>query len=112
MALVEILLALIAACIGFALLARRLRLPYAVILVLGGMVLALIPGLPEVTLNPELALAFFLPPLLQVSAYRTDWRAFRKNLRAILLLAVGGGGFSPLFLRPSGPRVGPGPPPG
>jgi Na+/H+ antiporter len=89
MALVEIILSLIAACIGFALLARKLRVPYAVILVLGGMVLALIPGLPEVTLNPELALAFFLPPLLQVSAYRTDWRAFRKNLRAILLLAVG-----------------------
>ena len=82
MDLVEILLALIAACIGFALLARRLALPYAVILVLGGMVLAFIPGLPEVRLNPELALAFFLPPLLQASAYRTDWRAFRSNLAA------------------------------
>ena len=53
------------------------------------MVLALIPGLPEVPLSPELALAFFLPPLLQASAYRTDWRAFRSSLGAILLLAVG-----------------------
>jgi len=89
MALVELVLLLIAACIGFAVIARHLALPYAVILVLGGMALALIPGLPAVRLDPELALAFFLPPLLQGSAYRTDWRAFRFNLRPILLLAVG-----------------------
>ncbi|WP_439598850.1 Na+/H+ antiporter [Falsiroseomonas sp.] len=89
MEIVQAVLALIAACIGFALLARRLNLPYAVILVVGGMVLAFIPGLPSVTLNPELALAFFLPPLLQASAWRTDWRAFRANIRPILFLAVG-----------------------
>ncbi|MDI3305860.1 MAG: Na+/H+ antiporter [Acetobacteraceae bacterium] len=89
MPVVEATLALVAACIGFALLARELRLPYAVILVLGGIALAFIPGLPEVRLDPELALAFFLPPLLQGSAYRTDWRSFRSNLREILLLAVG-----------------------
>jgi Na+/H+ antiporter len=57
--------------------------------VLGGMVMAFIPGLPSVTLDPQIALAFFLPPLLQASAWRTDWRAFRANLRPILLLAVG-----------------------
>ena len=90
MATVEAVLLLIAACIGFALLARRLRVPYAVILVLGGMALALVPGLPEVPLDPELALAFFLPPLLQASAFRTDWRAFRQNIRPILVLAFGG----------------------
>ncbi len=87
--IVEAVLALMAACVGFSLVARHLKLPYAVILVLGGMVLALIPGLPPVRLDPELALAFFLPPLLQGSAYRTDWRAFRSNLRPILLLALG-----------------------
>ncbi len=87
--IVEAVLALMAACVGFSLVARRLKLPYAVILVLGGMVLALVPGLPAVRLDPELALAFFVPPLLQGSAYRTDWRAFRSNLRPILLLAVG-----------------------
>lgn len=89
MEIVEATLALIAACIGFALLARRTRIPYAVILVLGGMVLAFVPGLPRITLDPEIALAFFLPPLLQASAWRTDWRAFRAYLRPILLLAVG-----------------------
>ncbi|WP_187830399.1 Na+/H+ antiporter [Siccirubricoccus phaeus] len=94
MALAELLLALTAACIGFALLARYLKLPYAVILVLGGMLLALLPGLPMVPLDPEFALAFFLPPLLQGSAFRTDWRAFRSYLRPILLLAVGAVAFT------------------
>ena len=89
MEIVEAVLALIAACIGFALVARRARVPYAVILVLGGMALAFIPGLPGVTLDPEFALAILVPPLLQASAWRTDWRAFRANIRPILLLAVG-----------------------
>jgi CPA1 family monovalent cation:H+ antiporter len=89
MAVVEIVLLLIAACIGLALLARRLGVPYAVVLVVGGMVLALLPNAPAVPLPPDLALAFFLPPLLQASAFRTDWRGFRANLRPILLLAVG-----------------------
>ncbi len=89
MAIVEAVLLLIAACIGFALLSRRLEVPYAAVLVLGGMALAFVPGLPRIRLPPELALAFFLPPLLQASAFRTDWRGFRQNLRPILLLAVG-----------------------
>lgn len=89
MEIVEVLLALMAACIAFALIARRARLPYAVVLVVGGMVIAFIPGMPQVELDPQIALAFFLPPLLQASALRTDWAAFKGNLRPILLLAVG-----------------------
>src|SRR3712207_4968190 len=85
----EVLLGLLAACVALALVARRLRVPLAVVLVLGGMALALVPGLPTVELDPQLVLALFLPPLLQASAYRTDWPAFRSNLRPILLLAVG-----------------------
>jgi monovalent cation/hydrogen antiporter len=89
MAIFEILLGLLAASVALALLARRLNVPVAVTLVLGGMALALVPGLPTVELDPQLALVLFLPPLLQASAYRTDWPAFRSNLRPILLLAVG-----------------------
>jgi CPA1 family monovalent cation:H+ antiporter len=74
MAVVEAVLLLIAACIGFALLARRLRCLRGD-LVLGGMALAFVPGLPEVPLDPELALAFFTAAALAASAYRTDWRA-------------------------------------
>lgn len=85
----EILLILVACCVPLAVLADALRIPIAVTLVLGGMVLALVPGMPKVELQPELALALFLPPLLQLSAYRTDWGEFRNNLPPILLLAIG-----------------------
>jgi len=98
MEIVHAVLALTAACIGFALIARTARLPYAVILVLGGMALAFIPGVPAVELDPDLALAFFLPPLLMASAWRTDWRAFRAHLRPILLLAVGAVLFSAIMV--------------
>ena len=86
---VELLTGLVAACVVLALVARYVGIPSAVALVLGGMVLALIPGAPTLELDPHLALALFLPPLLQASAYRTDWDAFRLALRPILLLALG-----------------------
>ena len=85
----ELLLVLVAASVGLAYIAQRTRLPSAVALVLGGIALAFVTGIGMVELNPDLALALFLPPLLQASAYRTDWPAFRSNLRPILLLAVG-----------------------
>ena len=98
MEIVEAVPAMMAACIALAVLARFAGLPYAVVLILGGCVLAFIPGLPDITLNPELALAFFLPPLLQASAYRTDWQAFRRNIRPILMLALGCVAFTALLI--------------
>jgi CPA1 family monovalent cation:H+ antiporter len=47
------------------------------------------PGLPAITLNPDLVLLLFLPPLVYSSAWFTSWREFRTSLRPILLLAVG-----------------------
>ena len=85
----ELLLVLMAAIIGLELAARRLRLPPAAAFILGGIALALIPGMPEITLDPDLALALFLPPLLLSSAFFTTWRDFRADLRIILQLAVG-----------------------
>ena len=89
MEIVHGVLGLLAACIGIAVLARLCKLPYAVLLILVGMVLAFLPVRPDIVLQPDIALAFFLPPLLMGSAYRTDWRAFRRALRPILLLALG-----------------------
>ncbi len=86
---VETIVGLAAACVALALAARTAKLPYAVALVLGGMGVALVPGMPGVELDPHIALALFMPPLLQASAYRTDWEAFRLALRPILLLALG-----------------------
>ncbi len=89
MEIVHSVLGLLAACVGIAVLARWFKLPYAVLLILVGMVIAFLPFKPHIALEPDVALAFFLPPLLMGSAYRTDWRAFRSNIRPILLLAVG-----------------------
>src|SRR4051812_28712037 len=80
------------------LLARRLRMPPAAAFILGGIALALIPGTPEVELDPDLALVLFLPPLLLSSAYFTVWRDFRAHLPIILQLAVGAVAFTPLIV--------------
>ena len=89
MDVLRIILLLLAVSVPLALLARRLEVPYAVTLVLGGMALAFLPFLPELVIAPEFVLAFFLPPLLHAAAVVTPWREFRKELRPILLLAVG-----------------------
>ncbi|BBD96993.1 Na+/H+ antiporter [Sphingobium amiense] len=85
----EIVLLLISASLVLTLAARRWRLPQAGALIFGGLVLALMPGMPSLELDPDLVLVLFLPPLLLLSAYLTDWRAFRADLRIILQLAVG-----------------------
>ena len=69
--------------------ARKVGLPYPVLLVLSGLVLSLVPYLPHVGFDPELALLVFLPPLLYPAALFTSWRDFRRNLRPIALLAFG-----------------------
>lgn len=88
-ALFEIVLALLASALVLAGLASRTALPPAAALVVGGMVLALVPGVPAVTLDPDLTLVLFLPPLLMASAYGTAWRDFRAEMVPILAMAVG-----------------------
>ena len=69
--------------------AKRSNIPPAILLVLSGVALALVPGLPAVRLPPELVLLLVLPPLIYSSAVAMSWREFRFNLRPITLLAVG-----------------------
>jgi NhaP-type Na+/H+ or K+/H+ antiporter len=73
-----------------------MRMPPAAAFILGGIALALIPGVPDIALDPDLALVLFLPPLLLSSAFFTVWRDFRANLRIILQLAVGAVAFTTL----------------
>lgn len=96
--LFELVLLLMALAIPLELLARRLRLPPAAALILGGMALALSPGQHDLQLDPDLTLVLFLPPLLMASAYFTVWRDFRANLRIILQLAVGAVAFTTLVV--------------
>ncbi len=87
-ATISLLFGLLVAIVALATLATRLRIPYAIMLVLGGLLLGFVPGLPRIELNPELILVLFLPPLIYSSAWLTSWREFRANLRPILLLAL------------------------
>src|SRR5438093_5599863 len=86
---IEVFVGLLLAVAAVGLLARKLQVPYPVLLVVGGLLLGLIPGLPRVQLNPEFVFLFFLPPLLFPAALFTSWRDFRANLRPISLLAIG-----------------------
>src|SRR6202051_4569554 len=82
-----VLLFIVIAAVGVA--ARRLKIPAASLLVLAGIALALVPGLPDVNLAPEVVLLLVLPPIIYSSAVAMSWREFRFNLRPISLLAVG-----------------------
>jgi Na+/H+ antiporter len=94
----EAVLFLTAACVGLKLLAGRIKMPPAAALVLGGAALALVRGTSSIALDPDLAMVLFLPPLLLVGAYSTDWRAFRADLRIILQLAIGAVVFTTLVV--------------
>ncbi len=85
----ELVLSLLALVIALYWLALKLRLPPATALLVGGGALAFVPGLPSVSLDPDLALVLFLPPLLIDGAYSTALGRFRKHLVGILSLAVG-----------------------
>jgi CPA1 family monovalent cation:H+ antiporter len=81
-----LLLALIAV---FASLARRINVPYPILLVLAGVGLSFLPHVPRVPLSPDIVFFVFLPPLLYAAAWQTDSRGFRQNLLSISMLATG-----------------------
>ena len=86
---IELVFVLLFLATGLAVLARRIGIPYPILLVLGGLVLGFVPGLPPVQLAPDLVFLLFLPPILFGAGFFTSIRDFKANLRAIGLLAVG-----------------------
>jgi monovalent cation/hydrogen antiporter len=84
-----LLLVLMVAVGGLSVLAGTVRMPYPIVLVLGGLVLGFMPGVPRAELPPDLVLVLFLPPLLYQAAFFSSPRDLRANARAITLLAVG-----------------------
>jgi CPA1 family monovalent cation:H+ antiporter len=80
---------LVAVTAGSAVLARRSPAPPSIFLVLVGVALGFIPGVPHVALRPDLVLSLLLPPLLYSSGVGMSWRGFKQQLRPILSLAVG-----------------------
>ncbi len=86
---VETIVVLLAVVVALVMLARRLNIPYPIPLVLGGLALGFVPGLPRVTMPPELVLLVFLPPLLYSESLTLSWRDLRANLRPIGMLSTG-----------------------
>src|SRR5260370_24042964 len=84
----ELILICLVAVALLAIVARKIRVPYPILLTNGRVVLALIPGLPAIHLDPKLVFNLFLPPLLYPAAIFTSWRDFPLNLRSILPLAI------------------------
>jgi monovalent cation/hydrogen antiporter len=85
----QIFLILLAVLAGTALLARRINVAPAILLLLAGVALAFVPGMPTLELPPELVLLVVLPPLIYSASVAMSWREFRYNLRPIILLSVG-----------------------
>jgi len=85
----QIFLILLAVLAGAALLARRINVAPAILLLLSGVALAFVPGMPSLELPPELVLLVVLPPLIYSASVAMSWREFKHNLRPIILLSVG-----------------------
>jgi NhaP-type Na+/H+ or K+/H+ antiporter len=85
----QILILLLVVISVVAFVAKRLKIPPAILLVTTGVGLALTPGLHTLQLAPDLVLVLVLPPVIYWSAVKMSWREFRFNLRPITLLAVG-----------------------
>ncbi len=85
----ELVLVLTVAIAVIVSIARRIRVAYPILLVSGGIRLGLLPGVPEIELDPSLVLVVFLPPLVFAAAWQTPVRDVRENLGAVLLLSVG-----------------------
>jgi Na+/H+ antiporter len=86
---IESLIFLLGAAALLAQLARVLKVPYPVFLVLGGLLIGFVPGLPTVEISPEVIFLVFLPPLLSSAAFFSSPQDLRRHLRPILLLAIG-----------------------
>lgn len=86
---VETLLLMIAVLAATAVVAQRLKTAPSIVLIIAGIAMALIPGLPKIELAPEIVLMVILPPLIYSAGVAMSWREFCFNLRPITLLAFG-----------------------
>jgi len=86
---IGVVLALLVLATVLAGVARRIHVPEPIVLVIAGIAVGLIPGIPQFELEPEVVFLLFLPPILYGAGFLTSIRDFRANLRAILLLSVG-----------------------
>jgi monovalent cation/hydrogen antiporter len=84
-----VVLGLLVAVAGLAVLARLVRVPYPIFLVIGGLAIGFVPGFPQIELDPDIVLLVFLPPLLYAAAFFSNLRELRDHWRPISTLAIG-----------------------
>jgi monovalent cation/hydrogen antiporter len=80
--------------VAFAALARKIQVPYPIVLVIAGLILGFVPGIPRISITPDVVFLVVLPPLLYAGAWFTSWRDFSYNIVSILFLAFGLVGFT------------------
>ena len=88
-ALEIVFLLLLLFVVVFGAIAQRLKLAYPIVLVIAGLLLSFVPGIPKITLNSDVVFFVILPPLLYSAAWLTSWREFTYNLVSICFLAFG-----------------------
>jgi CPA1 family monovalent cation:H+ antiporter len=86
---IEELIGLLAVVAVLAYLARAAGLPYPVVLVVGGLALGYVPGLPDITIDPDVVFLVFVPPLVHAAGYTSSPRRLRENAPLLTALAVG-----------------------
>src|SRR5260370_38584370 len=86
---VQLVVALLVVLVALVALANRLNISYPLVLVLGGLILAIPPRMPEIRLEPDIVFLAVLPPLLFSDALNSSWRDFRENWPPLFLLSVG-----------------------
>jgi monovalent cation/hydrogen antiporter len=89
-----VFLLLLSVVAAFAVIARKLLVPYPIVLVIGGLLISFLPDVPAIPLSPDLVFFIFLPPLLYAAAWQTSWGDFRRNLPTIAAMAIGLVGFT------------------
>jgi monovalent cation/hydrogen antiporter len=86
---VSLIIILLSIVTALAQITDRIRIPYPILLVLVGIAIGIVPGLPQVHLNPDVVFLIFLPPVLYGAAWYTSWPDFKDSIRPISLLAIG-----------------------
>jgi Na+/H+ antiporter len=86
---VTIIIMMLFGIVFLGIISNKYKFPFPIMLVLCGVVISIIPGLPVIALNPEIVFVIFLPPLLYYGAWYTSWHDFKSSIRPIGLAAVG-----------------------
>lgn len=86
---IAIVLVLLGVVTALAEVTDRIRIPYPTLLVIAGIGIGIVPGLPTVILDPEIVFLIFLPPILYAAAWSTSWPDFKAARRPVTLLAIG-----------------------